>query len=169
MHRATISSGLNESGAPHCRQFGGAPGAAGGLAAKATPTCAAPLTRIPCMLTLAASACAGISGSQTHKPSRSGRSLRLVGEASPVTRITTRPPTIKAKGRQATPTNHHRGTRIWFNRDHSAMDARVASSRSRVRRSASRCLSGTEFIVPQKGQTRVTASTTASGALHETH
>src|SRR5215813_9359465 len=120
MHRTSISSGLNESGAPHCRQFGGAPGAVGGLAAKARPTCAAPLTIILCILTLAGSACAGISGSQTHKLSRSGRPLRLFGEAKPVTRITARPPIIKAKGRQATPTNHHRGTLIWFNRDHSA-------------------------------------------------
>src|ERR1043166_2906198 len=121
MHRTSISSGLNESGAPHCRQFGGAPGADGGLAAKATPTCAAPLTRILFILTLAANACAGISGSQTHKPRRRGRSLRLSGEASPANRIAARPPAIKAKGRQATQTNHHRGTLIWFNRDHSAM------------------------------------------------
>src|ERR1044071_4225755 len=122
MHRTNISSGLNESGAPHCRQFGGAPGVDCGRAAKATLTCAAPLTRILFMLTLAAKACAGINGSHTHKPIRTGRALRLSDEASPRDRIAARPTVIRAKGRHATNTNHHRGTLILFNRDHSEMD-----------------------------------------------
>src|SRR6185295_2415653 len=112
MHRTNISSALNESGAPHCRQFGGAPGVDGGRAAKATPTCAAPLMRILFMLTLAAKACAGISGSHTHKPIRTGRALRVSDRASPKDRIVARPTAISVKGRHATKTNHHRGTLI---------------------------------------------------------
>ena len=167
--RTSISSGRTHSGAPHCRQFGGAPAVNGGIAANVTPKRAAPLTRIFFMPTFAANACAGTSGSQTPTPTNNGSVLRLSGQRTPAARINASPPAIRTKGAVAAQTKHQRGKLIRFRRDHSLTAHRVASSRSRARRSASRCLSGIGLIVPQKGHARDAASSTASGALHEMH
>ena len=169
IHRTSMSSGRTQSGAPHCLQFGGAPGVNGCIAANAIPTRAAPLTRIFFMPTFAANACAGTSGSHTPTAIKSGSVLRIWGRRSPAARASANPPVIRTKGAVAAQTKHQRGKLISIRRDHSLTAARVASSRLRARRSASRCFSGIELIVPQKGHATDAASSTGSAALHEVH
>src|SRR5690349_14636161 len=169
MQRTTRSSSPTVNGAPHNRQFGGAPGADGGAAAKAAPTLAAPLTRIILMPTIAATAWTGMSGSQIPTPLAKGRALRLAFQMSPATTIAASPPVIKLNGANAAQTNHHRGKLIWFKRDHSRAALRVASSSSRVRRNSSRYGCGIGLLVPQKAQAADGLSTTGSGLLQETH
>ena len=169
IHRTSMSSGPTESGAPHCRQFGGAPGVNGCIAANAMPTRAAPLTRIFVIPIFAANACAGTSGSQTPTPIQSGSVLRLSGRRSAAARMRASPPAIRTKGAVAAQTKHQRGTLISVRRDHSLTAARVASSRLRTKRSASRCFSGIGLIVPQKGHATDAASSTGRAALHEVH
>lgn len=169
IHRTSMSSGRMLSGAPHCRQFGGAPGVIGCIAANAMPTRAAPLTRIFIIPTFPANACAGTSGSQIPTPIKNGSVLRLSGRRSPATRTRANPAAIKTKGAVAAQTKHQRGKLISVTRDHSLAAARVASSRLRDRRSASRCFSGIGLMVPQKGHATDAASSTGRAALHEVH
>ena len=168
-HRTSMSSGRTESGAPHCRHFGGAPGVNGCIAANAMPTRAAPLTRIFFIPTFAANACAGRSGSQTPTPIQSGSMFRLSGRRIPAARTRASPPPMRTKGAVAAQTKHQCGTLISVRRDHSLTAARVASSRSRTKRSASRCFSGIGLVVPQKGHATDAASSTGRAALHEVH
>ena len=169
IQRTSMSSGRTTSGAPHCRQLGGAPGVNGCIAANAMPTRAAPLTRMFIMPIFAANACAGMSGSQTARPIKNGSLLRLSGRSSAAASTSASPPAIRTKGAVAAQTKHQRGKVISVTRDHSLTAARVASSRSCVKRSASRCFSGIELIVPQNGHATDATSSTERAALHEVH
>jgi hypothetical protein len=62
------------------------------------------------MLTLAANACAGINGNQSHKLSAKGKSLRLSGDTRPTTKTPSSTPAIRVKGIQATKAAHQCGT-----------------------------------------------------------
>jgi hypothetical protein len=87
------------------------------------------------MVTFAANACAGTSGSQTQMPTNSGSVVLLTSRRSPMARTTPRPPAISRKGALAAQTNHQRGAFMWSSRAHSLIARRVASARSRARRS----------------------------------
>jgi len=79
------------------------------------------------------------------------------------------PTANKTNGVTAAPMNNTRDILTAFKRANSLIAFRVVSSRSRDKRSASRCFSGIVFFVPQKGQATQSASAIASGALQLTH
>src|SRR5689334_13240499 len=78
-------------------------------------------------------------------------------------------PVINTNGASAAQISHQRGALMRASRNHCSAALRVVASRSRVRCSSSRYMSGTTFTARQKRQTIEGASTTTSGALQLTH